>query len=101
MSCCFLVQQVIGSCESLLHSFKVRKHTLRDITDIFCFIFQVTSFSGLRVLLICSCGLFGFFAFALMPVCLEVGVECTYPVAEATSAGLQWMAGYAVVFNSV
>ena len=31
-----------------------------------------------------------------MPVCLEVGVECTYPVAEATSAGLQWMAGYAV-----
>ena len=34
-----------------------------------------------------------------MPVCLEVGVECTYPVAEATSAGLQWMAGYAVVFN--
>ena len=41
-----------------------------------------------------SCGLFGFFAFALMPVCLEVGVECTYPVAEATSAGLQWMAGY-------
>lgn len=41
-----------------------------------------------------SFGLFGFFAFALMPVCLEVGVECTYPVAEATSAGLQWMAGY-------
>ena len=33
-----------------------------------------------------------------MPVCLEVGVECTYPVAEATSAGLQWMAGYAVVY---
>ena len=31
-----------------------------------------------------------------MPVCLEVGVECTYPVAEATSAGLQWMAGYVV-----
>lgn len=48
------------------------------------------------VLVVVSCGLFGFFAFALMPVCLEVGVECTYPVAEATSAGLQWMAGYVV-----
>ena len=48
------------------------------------------------VLIVVSCGLFGFFAFALMPVCLEVGVECTYPVAEATSAGLQWMAGYVV-----
>lgn len=47
------------------------------------------------VLIVVSCGLFGFFAFALMPVCLEVGVECTYPVAEATSAGLQWMAGQA------
>ena len=53
------------------------------------------------VLLICICGLFGFFAFALMPVCLEVGVECTFPVAEATSAGLQWMAGYDMVFNSI
>ena len=48
------------------------------------------------VLIVVSCGFFGFFAFALMPVCLEVGVECTYPVAEATSAGLQWMAGYVV-----
>ena len=48
------------------------------------------------VLIVVSCGLFGFFAFALMLVCLEVGVECTYPVAEATSAGLQWMAGYVV-----
>jgi len=52
---------------------------------------------GQPVLIAFSFGLFGFFAFALMPVCLEVGVECTYPVAEATSAGLQWMAGYAVV----
>ena len=52
---------------------------------------------GQPALVVFSFGLFGFFAFALMPVCLEVGVECTYPVAEATSAGLQWMAGYAVV----
>ena len=58
---------------------------------------QATHQVGQPVLVVFSCGLFGFFAFALMPVCLEVGVECTYPVAEATSAGLQWMAGYAVV----
>lgn len=43
--------------------------------------------------LVIVAGIFGFFAFALMPVCLEVGVECTYPVAEATSAGLMWMTG--------
>ena len=35
---------------------------------------------------------FGFFGFALMPVCLELGVELTYPVAEATSSGLLWSA---------
>lgn len=51
--------------------------------------------SGCPVLVVAVSGLFGFFAFALMPVCLEVGVECTYPVAEATSAGLLWMAGQA------
>ena len=45
------------------------------------------------VLVILGAGLFGFFALALVPACLEVGVECTYPVAEATSAGLQWMMG--------
>ena len=48
------------------------------------------------VLIVVSCGLFGFFAFALMPVCLEAGVECTYPATEATSAGVQWMAVYVV-----
>lgn len=61
----------------------------------------MTRFPGHPVLVISSFGLFGFFAFALMPVCLEVGVECTYPVAEATSAGLQWMAGYAAVVVTV
>ncbi|XP_028391579.1 solute carrier family 49 member A3-like [Dendronephthya gigantea] len=36
---------------------------------------------------------FGFFALALLPVGLELGVECTYPVAEATSAALLWLFG--------
>ncbi|XP_070541234.1 solute carrier family 49 member A3-like [Ptychodera flava] len=38
-------------------------------------------------------GLVGFFSFALLPVCLELGVECTYPVAEGTSAGLLFTSG--------
>ena len=54
----------------------------------------MSSKPGQPALVVATCGLFGFFSFALMPVCLEVGVECTYPVAEATSAGLLWMAGY-------
>ncbi|XP_077992079.1 solute carrier family 49 member A3-like [Glandiceps talaboti] len=38
-------------------------------------------------------GMLGFFAFALLPVCLELGVECTFPVAEGTSAGLLYISG--------
>ncbi|KAL5471602.1 hypothetical protein EMCRGX_G029731 [Ephydatia muelleri] len=33
---------------------------------------------------------FGFFALPLIPVCMELGVEITYPVGEATSSGLLW-----------
>lgn len=36
---------------------------------------------------------FGFFGFALFPIALELGVECTYPVAEGTSAGLLQISG--------
>jgi hypothetical protein len=28
-----------------------------------------------------------------LPVALELGVECTYPIAEGTSAGFLWTAG--------
>ena len=35
---------------------------------------------------------FGFFAFSIMPVFLELGVELTYPVDEAVSSGLLWSA---------
>lgn len=68
-----------------------------------CVLTIVSSMPDHPVLIVAVSGLFGFFAFALMPVCLEVGVECTYPVAEATSAGLLWMAGQAtgVIFTLV
>ena len=63
------------------------------VEDLFCFSLQVVHMSDQPALVILGAGLFGFFALALVPACLEVGVECTYPVAEATSAGLQWMMG--------
>ena len=36
---------------------------------------------------------FGLFGIAFFPVVLELGVECTYPVAEGTSAGLLQISG--------
>ena len=47
-----------------------------------------------KALIAASLSTFGFFALALMPVWLELGVECTYPdLSEATSSGLLWIAG--------
>lgn len=40
-----------------------------------------------------SVTLFGAAGFAIYPLGLEMGVECTYPVAEATSSGLLIIAG--------
>uniref|UniRef100_A0A1I7ZTV9 MFS domain-containing protein n=1 Tax=Steinernema glaseri TaxID=37863 RepID=A0A1I7ZTV9_9BILA len=40
-----------------------------------------------------SIALFGVFGFAIYPIGLELGVETTYPVAEATSSGLIIMSG--------
>ncbi|KAK2180634.1 hypothetical protein NP493_434g00008 [Ridgeia piscesae] len=45
------------------------------------------------VLMAVVIALLGFFGFALYPVCLELSVESTYPVAEATSAGFLIISG--------
>ena len=37
--------------------------------------------------------IFGMFGFAIYPTSLELAVELTYPVAEATSTGLIFLSG--------
>ncbi|XP_023651571.1 solute carrier family 49 member A3 isoform X1 [Paramormyrops kingsleyae] len=39
------------------------------------------------------CSLFGFFGFSVFPVVMELSVECSYPVGEASSAGLIFISG--------
>ncbi|XP_042200324.1 solute carrier family 49 member A3 [Callorhinchus milii] len=39
------------------------------------------------------CSLFGLFGFSIYPVSMELGVECSYPVGEATSAGFIFISG--------
>ncbi|XP_072524958.1 solute carrier family 49 member A3 [Salminus brasiliensis] len=39
------------------------------------------------------CALFGLFGFSIYPVAMELSVECSYPVGEATSAGLIFISG--------
>jgi len=64
--------------------------------------FAVVSFAGFMVavrypnvegLIAFTVGAFGFFGFGLYPICLEMGVEITYPVAEATSTAFIIISG--------
>ncbi|XP_065174769.1 solute carrier family 49 member A3-like [Sycon ciliatum] len=54
---------------------------------------MVSSLRDQTALIYASLAFFGFFGYGLLPVALELSVECTYPVAEATSAGVMWLAG--------
>lgn len=55
-----------------------------------------TSIRNQPALVIISFTLFGLFGLGVLPVFLELGVECTYPVDEATSSGISWMTGQIV-----
>ncbi|XP_064600447.1 solute carrier family 49 member A3-like [Liolophura sinensis] len=54
---------------------------------------EVSRLRGMEVAIAVTVTLFGFFGFSLYPISLELGVECTYPVAEATSAGFLIISG--------
>lgn len=43
-----------------------------------------------------SFALIGFFGLPLLPICMEMSVECVYPIPEATSTGLLFIAGQLV-----
>lgn len=57
-----------------------------------CFVwfFEVSRLHDQAINIAFSLCLFGFFALPLIPACMELGVEVTYPVAESTSSGLLW-----------
>lgn len=55
---------------------------------------QVSQLDEQKVAVGAVCALFGLFGFATFPVAMELSVECSYPVGEATSAGLVFISGY-------
>ena len=54
---------------------------------------QVARLRDMDALVAVSVCLFGGFGFAIYPICLELAVEVTYPIAEATSTGLMVISG--------
>ncbi|KAG0063831.1 Major facilitator super domain-containing protein 7 [Linnemannia elongata] len=63
---------------------------------VFCFVVRKDFFIGIMIVSI----FIGLFSFTMLPVVLELGVECTYPVTPASSTSLLWGSGqfFAVVF---
>lgn len=52
--------------------------------------------STLYYLLLFAFAWIGFFGVPLLPVCMEMSVECVYPIPEATSTGILFMGGQIV-----
>ncbi|EDO47643.1 predicted protein, partial [Nematostella vectensis] len=85
---------ITGSYVDATKKFEATAKVSYGFAAIACIFFALASRENHHVAeVMITSAVFGFFAFSLMPVCLELGVECTYPAAEATSAGLQWIFG--------
>ena len=62
----------------------------------FIFAIRKDGFVGICIV----CAILGIFSFALLPVALELGIECTYPTPPSSSTSTLWMGGqlFAVIF---
>nr|XP_040030008.1 solute carrier family 49 member A3 [Gasterosteus aculeatus aculeatus] len=65
-----------------------------SLSALSCIAFSVVALmQQQKVAVAVVCSLFGFFGFSIYPVAMELSVECSYPVGEATSAGLVFVSG--------
>ena len=56
-------------------------------------VLQVTRYEDSKGLVTVAVCTLGFFGFAVYPLSLELSVESTFPVAEATSSGVLMLSG--------
>ncbi|KAK9963425.1 hypothetical protein ABG768_006612 [Culter alburnus] len=64
------------------------------LTSLGCSVFAVVSqLSDQKIIIGAVCAWFGLFGYSVYPIAMELGVECSYPVGEATSSGLIFVSG--------
>jgi len=91
---------------------KTRHHKLLLVLAFFGTLFSLVWFvlsvrPDNRWMLIVVCGMVGFFTTAILPLCLQMAVECSAPVPEAISGGTIMMSAqcfgilFIVIMNSV
>lgn len=95
----FIVFGVIGAALLGLFVDKTKRFTEATkinmcLTSLACTAFAVVSqLREQKAVVGAVCALFGLFGFSIYPVSMELSVECSYPVGEATSAGLVFISG--------
>ncbi|XP_018535134.1 solute carrier family 49 member A3 [Lates calcarifer] len=95
----FIVFGVVGAGALGLYVDKTKKFIEAtkinmSFTALACIAFSVVSLMPEQKAAVAAiCSFFGFFGFSIYPVAMELSVECSYPVGEATSAGLIFVSG--------
>ncbi|XP_039975893.1 solute carrier family 49 member A3 [Xiphias gladius] len=95
----FIVFGVVGAGALGLYVDKTKRFTEAtkvnmSLTALACVAFSVVSrLREQKAAVAAVCSLFGFFGFSIYPVAMELSVECSYPIGEATSAGLIFVSG--------
>ncbi|XP_027865370.1 solute carrier family 49 member A3 [Xiphophorus couchianus] len=95
----FIVFGIVGAGAVGVYVDKTKKFTevtkiSLSLSTLSCIAFSVVSLMPhQKVAVAAVCSLFGFFGFSIYPVAMELSVESSYPVGEATSAGLIFVSG--------
>ncbi|XP_034038091.1 solute carrier family 49 member A3 [Thalassophryne amazonica] len=95
----FIVFGILGAALLGLYVDKTKKFI--EVTKInlglcalMCIAFSVVSLMRQQEVAVATiCALFGFFGFSTYAIAMELSVECSYPVGEATSTGLIFVSG--------
>ncbi|ORZ06032.1 major facilitator superfamily domain-containing protein [Absidia repens] len=92
----FIVAGIIGAIATgiFIDRTKLHKWVLRLYVPIVGFLYlallMVVKKDNYDVI-IAICAILGFFMFSLLPVALELSIECTYPISETISSSSLWM----------
>ncbi|XP_054648649.1 solute carrier family 49 member A3 [Dunckerocampus dactyliophorus] len=98
-SAIFIVSGVVGAVLLGLYVDKTKKFieaikvNMSLSTLVACVFAVVCLMQEQKVAVATLCALFGFFGFSIYPPMMEMSVESSYPVGEATSAGLIFISG--------
>ncbi|XP_018615042.1 solute carrier family 49 member A3 isoform X1 [Scleropages formosus] len=92
--CGVLGAAIVGLCVDRTKQFTEATKVNMSLSALALTAFAVVSqMQDQRVAVATVCSLLGFFGFAVYPIAMELSVECSYPVGEASSSGLIFVSG--------